>query len=283
VNYAVVDSLWKKKPKDVEFVYADTLARKLLQHSLSAYVLWTRHTRATIPGVQGEIELLDWPSIEVLARACTETYLAFHYLYIDAKSDDEFQFRYCAWMLAGFTKRESFPTITEKGLQQVARDAKANEKNRRRIQTTARFQGLKPRAQRWVLEGRGWHPETTLSSMAKRIYGPQWGSFLYSLMSSHAHSDALSAVQIKQSQDPESVQHLADAAISQIGLVLARMTADYADKFVKAGKTLAQHPYRKLNEAYANFGQDFPAIIEERRRALQAGGGEEQRESHPAG
>lgn len=151
VNFAVV-ALGSKNPKDVEFAHATTLARKLFQHSLSAFMLWTEHSRATVYGA-GKIELLDWSSIEVIARACAETYLAFRYLYIEPKTQDDFGFRYCAWMLAGFTKRESFPTITEQGLKQLARDAIAIERYRKRIQKTATFQRLPPNTQRRVLDG----------------------------------------------------------------------------------------------------------------------------------
>jgi hypothetical protein len=269
LNYAVVEACYKKKVRDVEFVYADTLARKLFQHSVTAFALWTQHTRATIEGIDGEVHLPDWPSIQVLARACVETYLTFHYLYIDPKTQDEFEFRYCAWMLAGFTRRESFPTITEHGLQQIARDRVANERYRRRIRKTAYFQRLKSRTQERVLAGHNWHPGNTMSSMAARIFGPQWGQALYGFMCSYAHSDALAAVQMKQCRSAEEAEHFADAAMSLIAPTLARMTADYAGKFVKARKVLAEHPYREFNQAYAALSQDLPEIIEERRRILR--------------
>jgi hypothetical protein len=269
VNLAVVDALTGKKARDPGFVYADILARKLFQHSLTAFALWTRHTKAAITDMGGEIEVLDWPSIQVLARACVETYLTFHYLYIDPKSQDEFEFRYCAWMLAGFTRRESFPTITERGLQQIARDRVANEKYRRRIRKTAHFQRLKSRTQERVLAGHDWHPGNTMSSMAARVFGPQWGQALYGWMCSYAHSDALAAVQMKQCRSPEEAERFADGAVSLIAPTLARMTSDYAGKFVKARKVLAKHPYREFNKAYAALSQALPELIEERRRILQ--------------
>ena len=56
--------------------------------------------------------------------------------------------------------------------------------------------------------------------------------------------------------------------MSQIAVVLARMTTDYASKFVKAGKVLAQHPYRELNDAYTKFSDEIAAIIEDRQGQL---------------
>ena len=104
LNYAVADATTKKRVKDPEFVYADTFARKVFQHAASAFMLWRQAARVRVTGIDNPLDLTrDWPSMEVLARACLETFLAFHYIYIEPETDqDEFQFRYHSWMVAGF-------------------------------------------------------------------------------------------------------------------------------------------------------------------------------------
>lgn len=261
LNYAVANATAKKKLKGQEFVYTETLAVKLFFHAVTSFALWTQHTKVQVAGMDVQVHFIDWSSIEVLARACVETYLAFHYLYIEPDTDDELEFRYNAWMLAGFAKRESFPVTTDKARKQFAIDARVNEKHRKRIRKTAHFQRLSPKVQDRVLEGRNWHPGRTLSQMASRVFGPEWGPALYALGSSHAHSDALSVVQIKQSGSLEATQRLADGAMSQIGITLAHMTTDYSRRFVKARKVLAKHPDRQLNHIYANVAQYVPTSI----------------------
>jgi hypothetical protein len=257
LNYAVGDATAKKKVKDPEFVYADTFARKVFQHAASAFMLWRQAAHIRVTGIDNPLDLTrDWPSMEVLARACLETFLAFHYIYIEPETDqDEFQFRYHSWMVAGFARRETFPYVPEEHEKQVANDAGALEQHRRRIRKTRHFQSLKPGVQERVLAGLNWRPGVTLSAMAERVFGTELGRAVYSYMCSHAHSDALSVVQMKQAVSREDAMTMADATMSKIALVLAHMTASYAAKFVKARKVLASHPDRRLNDMYANLAQ----------------------------
>ena len=258
LNYAVVAALRDKKPRDREFVYTDALASKLFLHAVTAFNLWSEGTRLRIPGVDSAVDFVDWSSVDVLARACIETYIAFHYVYVEPVTDDEFQFRFNAWMLGGFTKRESFPVFTDEGKTQIAIDAKVNEKHRKRIQRTTRFHGLSRRQQREALAGRNWHPGATLSTLTGEIFGPKWGPALYAFVSSYAHSDALSAVQIQQTRSKEKASELAKASVTVIAVVVALMTEAYAKRFVAARKALRDHPDRALNEMYASFARYAP-------------------------
>jgi len=258
LNFAVVDALTGKKLRDKRLVYIDTLARKLFQHGVTAFALWTNHTRAKISGLDFGIDFVDLASIQVLARACLETYLAFHYIYEDACDDDEFEFRYSAWMLAGFVKRESFPVLTQEAWRQVTTDATVNKRERRRIRKTARFQQLKPGTQKQVLDGRNWHPGTSLSALSERILGRTWGKAMYSYLSSYAHSDALSAVQMQQMVSTDRTLGFAATTMLTIGIIVAQMTASYGRKFVVARKILQGHADRELNELYASFPQYLP-------------------------
>jgi len=257
LNYAVGDATAKKRVRDSEFVYPDTSARKVFQHAASAFTLWGQATQVRVTGIDNPLDLrCDWPSMEVLARACLETFLAFHYIYIEPETDqDEFQFRYHSWMVEGFAKRESFPDVPEEHKKQVANDARALEQHRRRTRKTRHFQRLKPAVQKRVLAGRNWPPGVTLSAMAERVFGTGWGRAVYSYMCSHAHSDALSIVQMKQAVSREDAMRMADVTMTKIALVLAHMTASYAAKFVKARKVLASHPDRELNDMYANLAR----------------------------
>jgi hypothetical protein len=262
INYAVGNALKGKKVKTPGLAYAETLAGKLLQHALTAYALWTQNTRLQMPGMP-PIDFVDWSSINVLARTCIETYIACHYVFLQPSTPDESDFRYNAWMLAGFVRRESFPTVTEKGAQQIVIDAQVNQRHRRKIQNTVAFGKLSTKQQKAVLSGRDWHPGVTMSEMADTVFGPRWGRALYAVMSSHAHADGLSAVQIKQAVNEGEMSKLAAGAVTEIGVVLAYMTASYAGRFVKAGQVYRYHPDHELNEKYANLADYASKLIGE--------------------
>src|SRR4030042_4845562 len=225
LNYAVVDALREvEELEDSKLAYAGSVARKRFQHAETAFALWTQHTKVSGPGIPPR-EILDWPSIQVLVRACLETYLTFHYIYIEPGTDQEkFEFRYNAWFLAGFTKRGSFPAKEEASKRQQALDMRRNKELRRQIRQMAPFKALDPEQQEAVLGGYNCHPGKTLSDMAAETFGPRYGRAVYSYLSSPTHSDALSVVQMKQAVLDEDAsgraEKMANVAISQIGIVL---------------------------------------------------------------
>jgi hypothetical protein len=271
INFDVVQALeGKKLPPGSRLIYTEALAWKLFGHATTAFHLWRDRTTLDIPGLEflkqspnaPAINFVDWTSIQVLARACTEVLLAFNYVYVQPKDADEAEFRYLAWMLAGFSQRESFPVMTDEGKKQVAVDRRVNAKLRRQIERTAAFQALPEdgrRLKEQVLQGRNWHPDKTLSAMCEDVFGPIWGRHLYSFMSSHAHSDALSAVQVFQTSD--KAKELGEAALITVSITLARMTAGYAGIWVASRKVYDKHQYRELNDFYLKFAETDPSVF----------------------
>lgn len=254
VNYDVVQALVGKKPEDQRLQYSEGLALKLFGHAITALHLTRNRTNIRPPCFDFDVNFVDWASIQVLARASTEVVLAFDYVFRNPVGEDEAEFRYFAWMLAGFVKRESFPVQTAEGKQQIAKDAKMNAQMRGRIQKSIAFQALTKGQQKGVLEGRDWHPGKTLSAMCEDVFGKTWGRPLYSFMSSHAHADALSSVQIKQTGD--NALRLARYPLLTIAFAVARMSESYAAMWVRARKVYKAHAYRELNESYLQF-RDF--------------------------
>jgi len=268
INYDVVQATKGKKPADRPMRYTEGFAWKLFGHALTTFFLWQNGTTPKIstldflkePGSKQAINFVDLSSIHVLARACTEVLLAFNYVYVQPHGNqDEREFRYLAWMLSGFSQRESYPVTTADGKKQVAIDIKQNEKQRKRVQKTAAFQALTARQQEAVLQGRTWHPGKSLSLMCEDVFGSIWGRSLYSFMSSHAHSDALSIVQVLQAGT--HAKSLAMSALAVVGIDLARMTKAYAQIWTAAGKAYKAHEYETLNEMYLKFAEADPATF----------------------
>ncbi len=250
--FDLTDAIKGKKVKDKRLYYLEDVALKLCQHAASAYFLWQNHTKFQLDA--RPVDFVDGSSIQVLARACLESYLAFNYVFVTPLSEDEFEFRFNAWMLAGFAQRQSFPAFDEAAKEQQERDATSNEKRRQELQRSSIFQELPKGHQKRVLAGQDWHPGRTISEMCEDVFGPEWGKALYGYMSSHIHSDALAAVQVRQSKG--KAHDMAEGATITICIVLARMCADYASKWRAVGKVYKTHRFHDLGEAYCRF-KDF--------------------------
>lgn len=259
LNYDLVEALKGKKPKDKRLAHGEGLALKLFSHASTALHL-AKGTNPKLRTFDFEINFIDWASIQVLARAATETVLAFDYVFRGPVNEDDAEFRYLSWMLGGFTRRESFTVDTPAARDQQDKDIKQNERMRKRIQKTVAFKALTSRQQRDVLEGRNWHPQRTLSAMCEDVFGETLGRDLYSFMSSHAHADALSSVQVQQTHG--NAQELSKAPLLVIALALARMCESYSSKWVRARRVYSIHQYRQLNEAYLSF-REFESKAED--------------------
>lgn len=261
LNYDVAESLKGKKVRDSRLVYSYGLATKLFAHAVSALHLGRNRTNLRVPGFDFDVNFVDWASIEVLARACLEALIAFNYVYLEPQTTDEAEFRFLAWMLGGFSQRESFPVQTPEGKRQIAADIKTNEAYRRRIRKTLSFQSLSGKQQKAVLFGKNWHPGRTTRGMAADIFGPIWGRSLYGFLSSHAHADALSAVQILQTAG--KARPLGEAPLLVIAIVIANMSKGVASKWVAARKVYETHPQHQLNEVYVAIRHFDPALTGE--------------------
>ena len=265
LNYDVVEPTDNAPSRDRRRYYMEGLASKLYGHAVTAFHLWENGTQVALRSVT--TKFVDWPSIQVLARACTESLTAFNYVYVGPANSDEADFRYMAWMLAGFTQRvELVPGLTERARVQLAKDEKFNEKLRPKIQKTATFQALNRDQKKKVLSGRNWHPDKSLAKMCEDVLGETWGRTLYAMMSSSAHSDALSAVQVMQVKDARAQ---AETAMMTIGFVLAHMSEAYASKWVAARKVYSKHLHRDINQFYLDwknyrpedFGFKTPTVV----------------------
>jgi hypothetical protein len=237
--------------RDRDWKYIETLALKVARHAASAYWLAQAGTRLS-PDQPGD---MDWPSIQVLCRACVEAFLTLDYLYIDASDRDIAEFRYCSWMIAGFVGRQSYPVLDERGQAQLRLDVKFLDRTRRRLRKNNTFSSLKPKHQKKVIEGRKWPVDTTLTQLARKAFGPELGGAIYSYLSAHAHSTALSAVQVRDNTGSEQERDMADGALWLVGQVVAKTTAAYASRFVYARKALEKHPDKWLNDIWTTVSE----------------------------
>lgn len=89
---------------DDRILDAEGLLLKFFWHAASALYLF-RST--TLPDIRASF--FDSASINVLGRAALETFLVFHYVFTAPTSENEKDFRYVSWTLAGLLERQKFP------------------------------------------------------------------------------------------------------------------------------------------------------------------------------
>jgi len=152
----------KGRKGDKLAVWAEPLTSKAIGHAYSILFLF----RGTY--LEDErISFVDHASILVLARALAESVLTFDYLFVEPSTQDEREFRYCTWALAGIAQRQQFPALTPRAKEQLAKDKSFLADMRARIEQTDTFRKLQPKDQNRVLSGEYWKVKTLVESLTK--------------------------------------------------------------------------------------------------------------------
>ncbi|MGV3588105.1 MAG: hypothetical protein ACO1OF_13955 [Adhaeribacter sp.] len=178
--------------------FFETLIFKLITSSFSIVNL----AKGTIikSGKYGiNAPILDYPSIYILTRATLENFLTLDYIFFNNLSLEERLFRFKLWEVSGLLSRQNFSTLTNKEfeiqkqfekqeidkiLAELSKMPEFTKLDKKQLRNLSRF-GL-PRLESWN--------SLILSSNLNK----QQFSNTYSLLSSYAHSEYLSILQIKQ-------------------------------------------------------------------------------------
>jgi hypothetical protein len=243
--YNVVQSLKGYAPPDSRLVRSHGLAAKLFEHAASAFWL-SKGTRVPeLPDVP--VDFFDHGTVTLIARAALETYLVFYYIFLDPRTEDEFEFRFNGWMLAGLAERERHPFRLAEHQAQLAAEKPLYESFRRAIRQTKTFKSLGGRkngakTQQMVLKGRKWrfHPWREIAVRAG--FGPEYSQSLYAYLSDYAHSGSLAALQVGQAQSRQVQVEFVGSGLRIIMVVLCKMIAGLTERFPKATEGLETDP-----------------------------------------
>lgn len=234
------ESLKGEVPEDPRILDAQALAVKLLFHAASAFWLY-KGTR--VPGMRRLAPyFFDHASARVLVRAAFESLLAFHYIFVDSKTDDDFEFRYNAWKLSGLAIREGFPAQMPEYQEQLRQEKQFNDSLREKIRETKQFQKLKHGVQRDILKGKKWRLKGIKEMARSAGIGRAYSGSVYSYLSGYVHSDSLSALQVSQAKAREDQLMLLTGALVYMCIILSKMILFYSEKFPRAAKVLKEHP-----------------------------------------
>ena len=198
---------------------AEGLGKKILDHIMTARYLLK-------PMQQAQFERkVDFSSMAVLTRSAFETYLIFYYLFIAPVNEDEKEFRLQSWRLGGLDRVKYKPAFNHT-LDKWEKEISMAEEIREKIKATTTFQQLTDEDQKIVLKGklltRGWHKLAVDAGFTEQFFRQQ-----YMYLSSYAHSNRLSVIQIQQVKTLDEQLEMGVSFIGILTVVLAKFMYDY--------------------------------------------------------
>jgi len=240
--------------------YTEPIAMKLLFHLGSLHVLQKGTVLPAMAGVP--IEYIDFPSIATLARAAFETFLAFHFIFIDPPTNELKRFRYDVWKLGGLKDRQRFFVTTQEGRDVLQKEKLRIEDLEKSITTNPLYQELSEPRQKDAIRGK-WRFGKKWEDLAE-LTGTHKGFFisLYAYLSSFAHTGYLGILQLSQAAEAKIQQRLADM-YTNIGLtIMSHFILAYCSLFQEAQIVLDHNDnYKKLVEIYFIKAEDWERFI----------------------
>jgi hypothetical protein len=240
---------------------AEHLAAKLFFHLASLLYLRPGTRLGELAGIN--IRFFDFASSAVLARACFETYLAFHFIFISPTSTAERHLRYLVWSLGGLLDRQRMTPLTDYGRERLKEDRKQIETLHTQIEHNAAYAALAPQRQKDARKGnwrfgKSWVDLAVIAGGSERYFVG-----LYAYLSSYAHSGYLSALQVGQALD-KKVQFQLGQMYIEVGLtIMSYFLTDYASLFPPVSAALEASPEdRRLIEAWHLTGADIERMYE---------------------
>lgn len=231
LSYEVAQSLAGGIPEDQRRPDCQMLAAKLYFHAASIHWL-SQGTNAPVPRSNEGTAFIDGPSIAVLTRAAFEAYLTMYEVFFEPESDDDFEFNYLLWQLAGFVVREGWEP-TEPELHDAYVQAQADiEELRNRIRATERFASLTRKQKKAVLKGKRIRRKMDVAESAG--FGQEMVSRLWSYYSDHAHSGGMAAGEIFEAKTLADQREMIQIHIVTTAIVLSKMILSYANQFEQA-------------------------------------------------
>ena len=251
------ESLKGHRPRDRRLVDSEPLAAKVVYHASSILYLFRGTRLDDIP--ETSIDFVDHASMSVVARALLESVWAFHSVFVDPKTEDEFTFRFSGWMLAGLVERQEFPALTDFGREQLEKDKQAIAYHRKELQATKAFARLSVRQRPKALNGQLWRPQS-LRATATAFLGGRFSASLYSWLSGYQHGDALSVIQMRATDDYEKQRHMTESSLLLVAISLSQMIKAYLRLWPQLELVTNRYPkIQSLVEMYCRFPDFDPA------------------------
>lgn len=214
---------------------AEGLALKFFGHACSAIYLY-RST--TIPEVKASF--FDVGSINVLGRAALETFLVFHYVFVDPTSEQEKDFRYLSWLLAGLLEMQEYTVQSSKGKELLSAEAKLIAPLQEKLADNPYFLKLSHNQRKNLMQKGEWRLDSWKDIGLSAGLDETHAKKFYYYLCGYAHAGNISVLQLRQARTPESQRDLCAATISVIMIAIANMVKSYCKVFPKSHLVLTQ-------------------------------------------
>lgn len=221
--------------EDDRILDAEGLALKFFGHANSAFYLYKG---TALPDIGADF--IDSASINVLGRAALETFLVFHYVFVAPRSEDERNFRYMSWSLAGFIERQTFPVQSPKGKELLSKKRELIGPLQTKLKDNRYFKALTQKQQRNLLEKGQWKLHSWKEIALSAGLSNGHAEAFYSYLCGYAHAGNLSVLQIRKAQSSESEKSLCDATIGVLMISTANMIRSYCKMLPKSESALHQ-------------------------------------------
>jgi len=253
----VGESLKGREAPDQRLVDSQPLAGKVVCHAFSILYLFRGTRLDDVP--PAPVDFIDHASMHVLTRALLESVWAFHHVFVDPKTEDDFTFRYSSWTIAGLIQRQEYPALTRSARRQLEDEKQVIDGHRRALEGTKAFAELSARQKERALDGGLWRPPS-LRATATAFLGNRFGATVYSWLSSYQHGDALSAIQIREATAQQDRRQMAESLLVLVAVSLSQMIRAYVRLWPELESVTSRHPKIGLVEMYAQVLQFEPDI-----------------------
>ena len=240
--------------EDDRFLYAEGLSKKFIGHTASALYLFRSTTLQDVKVTDKGISFFDTGSINVLGRAALESFLVFHYVFVEPRSDDEKDFRYFLWLRASYIDKQKFPARTEEGKKQLNNEKKIIDTLKDKINSNSVFKQLTEKEKEKLLKGQ-WRLQSWTSIGVSAGLSEILAKHFYSYLCIYAHSGCQSAQQVGNAETTEAQIALCVATMKFIMIAMANMIKAYCQLFDKSNDVIQEdEDAKKLINQWVHIG-----------------------------
>ena len=255
--------------EDNRLLEAEGLCKKFIVHAASALYLFGSTTLPSVKVTDRGISFFDPGSINVLGRAALESFLVFHYVFVEPRSDDEKDFRYYSWLHASYLDRQIFPSRSEEGKKHLNDEKKLIDALKEKIINNSVFKQFDEEKKekllrkmekgqwrlQWQRQKRQWQPQSWtnigVSAGLSEILAKQF----YGHLCAYAHSACQSAQQVGNAETADTQKALCVATMKLIMIAIANMIKTYCQMFVKSKDVIQKdEDAKKLIDQWVHIG-----------------------------
>ncbi|MFR0675499.1 DUF5677 domain-containing protein [Enterobacterales bacterium AW_CKDN230030176-1A_HGKHYDSX7] len=212
-----------------------------------------------------EIVFVDHSSATILARACLETFIVFHWIF-QSQDPGLRKFRHGVWRLGGLRDRLRLHPSTEQARETIDATRLQVAQQVAEIEALPYLGDYNTEQAKRLLKGEwrvgwSWTDEAVRAGFNKKYFQNAYSHFC-----GYAHSSYISSVQMGEAQSIGDQRMLALVALQTVVHVMARAVASYAELFPRGRSVLeaASEEAQKVAYFWGFTGEDMNHLFDER-------------------